>query len=161
MPVDRLAFFAVALAYLALPGHAMAPLPGLPLDVTALAAALGLCVWAAALPGAPPRVRVLVGALLFLAVARLALAWLSPPYGLTAEYRTGAATGPVERSTEWLGLDGTRVERAIAFEGAEFRAHFFNDVDRFNFFTANQPRRDLLQFGARWRGQFWAEDAGR
>ena len=161
MPLARPLVFGVALAYLLTPGHPLAPLSGLPLGATALAVSLAIASWAVALPGAPPRAPAAIGVLAALAVAKLAVGWLAPAYGMLAEYRVGGGGGPVERSTEWRGIAGTRVDAALAFRGAEFPVHFFNDVRRFNYFTANEPKRDLLPFEARWTGSFWAREAGR
>src|SRR5688572_9890330 len=135
MPVDRLLFFGAALLYLALPGHSLALLPGLPLGILDLVVGLSLLLWPLALRGAPPLARPAVALVTVLAVAKLALGWAAPAYGLLAEYRAGGPNAPIERSTEWRRLahaseapTATRVERALQLRGAEFPVHFFNDV---------------------------------
>ncbi|MBA2448320.1 MAG: hypothetical protein H0V51_09875, partial [Chloroflexi bacterium] len=163
MRADRLLFFGAALGYLAAPGHPSAWLAGLPLGSIGIAAGIALVGWAIALPGAPPRAR-LVGALLVGGVVvKLLLAWSAPAYGLLAEYRSGGSEARLERSTEWrgTGANATRVDPALDFRGDEFPLHFFNDARRFNYFSASQPRRDLLPFAARWTGQVWAPNGGR
>ena len=160
MPVLRPVLFAVALLYLALPGHPLALLPGLPLGPLGVAVALAIATWWIGLPGAPPRARALLGALAVLAVVKVGTGSLAPPYGLVAEYRVDGEASP-EGSTEWRRSDWTRIDRTLELAGDEFPVHFFNDVRRFNYFRANEPRRDLLPFAARWVGQFWAPRAGR
>ncbi len=160
MLVYRLIFLGVALAYLALPGHPLALLPGLPLGRLGLAVGLAVVVWLSALAGPPPRPRLGIGVLAGLVLLKVALSWLAPPYGLVAEYRAGGPQGAFERSTDWPGIGATRVDSTLAFHGAEFPVHFFNDIHRFNFFTANEPRRDLLPFSVRWTGQLWAPTSG-
>jgi hypothetical protein len=157
---DRLLFLGLAGAFLAAPGHPSALFPGLPLGWIGLGLALILLIWGLALPGAFPRVRPAAAAVACLLIAKVASAWLAPPYGLVAEYRTGGTDARVERSTEWPRLGATRVDQVLRFEGAKFPVHFFNDVQRFNYFTANEPQRDLLPFTVRWHGQFWARSEG-
>ncbi len=161
MPFPRALFFGAALTYVLVPGHPLGVFAGIPLTIASVALALALAVWAIGVPGSPPRVRAAVLGIAALAAARLAVAMMAPAYGLVAEYRAGGAEAPVERSTEWLSGPGTRVDQALLFRGAEFPVHFFNDVGRFNYYTANEPKRDLLPFTARWTGLFSVLDPGR
>ena len=160
MPAVRPVLFAAALLYLALPGHPLAILPGLPLGPLGVAVALAVGAWWIGLPGAPPRARVLLGAVAALVVVKVITSELAPPYGLVAEYRVDGAPN-VEQSTEWRRADWTRIDHALRFAGDELPVHFFNDVRRFNYFRANEPGRDLLPFAVRWVGQFRAPEAGR
>ncbi|MDP8923873.1 MAG: hypothetical protein M3O34_13455, partial [Chloroflexota bacterium] len=156
----RPCFFAVALLYPALLGHPLTLLPGLPLGLLGVAVALAVAGWWIGLPGAPPRARLLVPLVAGLAVVKVVVGLLAPPYGLVAEYRVDGSPS-FERSTDWRRDDRTRTDLALAFAGDEFPVHFFNDAHRFNYYTDDEPRRDLLPFGVRWFGQFWAPQAGR
>src|SRR5687768_11491846 len=87
MAQARPLLFVAVLLTLALPGHPLAPLSGLPLDLPALAVLLIVGGWAIALPGAPPRAVRLAGALVVLAVLKATIGWLAPVYGLDGLYR--------------------------------------------------------------------------
>ena len=78
MPQARPLLFGAALLLLALPGHPLAPLSGLPLDLPSLGLLLLVVGWLIALPGAPPRWRLLAGALVVTAFLKVAIAWLAP-----------------------------------------------------------------------------------
>jgi hypothetical protein len=148
MAQARLLLFGVALLALALPGHPMAPLSGVPLDVPGLVLVLLVVGWWVALPGAPPRAGLIAATLVALAGLRVSIGWLAPAYGLVVEYRADEQAGT------------TRVDKVLDFRGDAFPVHFFNDVRRFNFFTPNDPRRDLLPFSARWTGHLVVSDPG-
>jgi len=160
MLAPRPLFFVLGLLYVALPGHPFAALPGLPLGLLGTALALVLAAWWIGLPDAPPRARTVVAGLAILGLVKVAVAVSAPSYGLAADYRTEGATVP-ERSTEWRRADWTRIDATPTFASDEFPVHFFNDVTRFNYYRAAEPRRDLLPFDVRWVGQFYAEHDGR
>src|SRR6185503_5085114 len=63
MAQARLLLFGALLLALALPGHPLVPLSGLPLDLPALGLLLLVVGWWIALPGVPPRVGLLTVAL--------------------------------------------------------------------------------------------------
>jgi 4-amino-4-deoxy-L-arabinose transferase-like glycosyltransferase len=138
------------LLYVLAPGHPFGALSGLPLATLGLG--LVLLVVLAAWCGLGPRRPLLAAGLFGLALLlKLTLAGAALPAGLTATYTSGDFSQPAERSTEWRLADATRVERSLDLVGDAFPLHFFNDL-RFNFYTASQPRRDLLPFTAVWRG---------
>ncbi|HUR08067.1 MAG TPA: glycosyltransferase family 39 protein, partial [Nonomuraea sp.] len=138
-----------ALLALALPGHPLAPLSGLPLDLPALGLLVLLAGWWIALPGAPRRAVALAGALLVLGVLKATIWWAAPGYGLDASIRPSSspAIDTVGQTPRYRGVD-----LALDFEGDTFPVHFFNDIRAFNFYTPNQPKRDLLPFTATWHG---------
>src|SRR4051812_46814656 len=87
MAQARPLLFGAVLLTLALPGHPLVPLSGLPLDLPALVVVLLVVGWMIALPGAPPRSPLLVGLLVALALAKATVGWLAPAYGLDGSYR--------------------------------------------------------------------------
>src|SRR6185503_10067274 len=87
MAQARLLFFGAVLLTLALPGHPLVPLSGLPLDLSAQALLLLVVGWMIALPGNPPRATLLTGAAVGLAVLKVTIAGLAPANGLEGSYR--------------------------------------------------------------------------
>ena len=148
MAQARPLLFGAVLLALALPGHPLAPLSGLPLDLPSLALALLVVAWALALPGAPPRATALSAAILALALLKATVGWLAPAYGLDGAYRI---ENPSTASPESLPR-GQSVDRTLDFRGDTFPVHFVNDVRSLNFYTPNEPKRDLLPFAATWTG---------
>ncbi|MFN8632482.1 MAG: hypothetical protein U0893_01420 [Chloroflexota bacterium] len=144
----RLLIFGAILLTLAAPGHALAPLSGLPLDLPALVLLVLAVAWWIALPGAPPRAGLLAGALVGLAVLKVVVWSLAPAYGLEASYRIDSPGAVSPDSAPGT----TRVDRALDFRGDAFPVHFVNDIRYLNFYTPAQPKRDLLPFSARWSG---------
>ena len=105
--------------------------------------------WWIALPGVPTRAGALVAAVLVLGALKAAIWWGAPVYGLDS------VIVPIE--TESVDLPDAPpsrrgVDPALDFQGDTFPVHFFNDIRSFNFYTPNQPKRDLLPFEATWRG---------
>jgi hypothetical protein len=148
MDQARPLFFGVVLLTLALPGHPLAPLSGLPFEVAAVCVLLLVIGWAIALPGAPPYTRPLTAALLGLAALKVALGWLAPEYGLDGSYRLDSkATAAFESAPRGSSVDGR-----LDFRGDAFPVHFVNDIRSLNFYTPTQPKRDLLPFAADWSG---------
>ncbi|MCC7368452.1 MAG: glycosyltransferase family 39 protein [Chloroflexi bacterium] len=148
MPQARPLLFGAVLLALAMPGHPLAHLSGLPLSVPSLCLVLLVAGWMVALPGVPTRAGLWSGALALLAALKLATFWLAPTYGLTGEYLTDGKPGTV------------RVDRVLALHGDEFPVHFFNDVRRFNYYTPADPKRDLLPFTVSWTGQIVVSAGG-
>jgi hypothetical protein len=141
MPVARPILFGVVLLAIALPGHPLAYLSGVPLSVPSLCLVLLVAGWALALGGRPPRTGALTAAFLVVAGLKLATNWLAPGYGLVGEYRTDDRPGTIQ------------VDRTLELRGDEFPVHFFNDIRRFNYYTPTEPKRDLLPFTVVWTGQ--------
>jgi len=148
MAQARPLLFGAVLLTLALPGHPLAPLSGLPLDLPALALLLLVLGWMIALPGAPPRAGSIAGVLVALALLKATIAWLAPAYGLDGAYRLAS---PVLPAADALPR-GDSVERTLDLRGDTFPVHFINNVRYLNFYTPNEPKRDLLPFTATWSG---------
>jgi hypothetical protein len=158
---------AAAALYLLLPGHPLAPLPGLPLDAPSLAA-LGLVAilffgWA---PRRPARAdRYLLAALAVLCVVKLGAHAAGLEYGLRADYYTRAADGTIavepERSLDYPRLDATRLDRVLGFDAWTIPAYFWNDL-RFNFYSwePSHPSRLGLPLRVRWAGALYAPETG-
>jgi hypothetical protein len=163
VPARLAALLVVAgvVAYLLAPGHPLSLLRGIPLDWLGLAALVGLgcLLFAFGLPRLPLSVAtgrgLGGGGLLALVIAligiKLLLWYLAPSYGLAASYYPRARmTGSPERSTEYPAAAYTRVERSPGQPG--FALHFFNDVERFNYYEPPDPDRKSLPFAVRWDG---------
>ena len=163
---ELLLLAAGALAYLLLPGHPLTWLAGLPLRPLALASAVLLLVALFAFwPGGDGRAARLVGRLAsllpVLVMAKLALAWVAPTYGLPAWYYANSRSqGAPERSSDFLREAATRRDRELELGGDEFPLHFLNDVQRFNFYGAEAERRRNLPFSVRWQGSLYAPSDG-
>ena len=156
--------FLAAVLYLVLPGHPLSALPGRPLtplglSVLVLVVLLLFAVWPVSLTSGARRVGVVFSAL---CVARVALALLSPDYGLEASYFADARTDrSPERSTESPRHSATRVDLSLDFEGSRFPVYFFNDNQRFNYYKPDEPQRDTLPFAVRWRGWLQGPDRSK
>lgn len=160
--------------YLLAPGHPHSLLHGLPLDWLGLSALIlvGCLLFAFGLPvmhrTPPPRgegacspspsrwsrgwgVRSVPCVLLLLLGAKLALWYVAPVYGLAASYYPRARIGGApERSTEYRGVPFTRIEASPG--QPDLALHFFNDVERFNYYEPPDPDRRALPFAVRWDG---------
>jgi hypothetical protein len=96
---------------------------------------------------------------LLLILAKLALWYAAPAYGLAASYYARARiSGTPERSTEYPGAPFTRVEPSPGQPGLAL--HFFNDVERFNYYEPPDPDRRALPFAVRWDGYLHVPDDG-
>jgi hypothetical protein len=154
-----------ALVYLLMPGHSQTWLTGRPLGPIGLSVlvALGLLVFAAwPLRSAGRGPARLAGALALLAILKLATGLVAPSYGLAASYfAKPGAFAPPERSTDFVGVGTTRVDRSLNFVDDTFPLHFFNDNLRFNYYHQNEPDRQSLAFAVRWQGLLQVPSAGR
>lgn len=152
----RAVAFAAAL-FIVLPGHPDVPLAGLPLGQSGTVLLVGLIggvVWARGVP-AWPVARPVVWALVSAIVLKVLLAILAAPSGwLASYYANGDFSGAPRRSTDYVSLVGTRIDRRLTFGPTSFPVHFFNDSD-FNFGI----RREVSEpFSAHWRGYLRAEE---
>jgi hypothetical protein len=162
-------------AYVLVPGHPHGLLRGVPLDWIGLAALVLVGCVAYAGPTSPPNplsgaergsmeavspsparrggwgVRSLLVVLTVLLIGKVLLWYLAPTYGLAASYypRARISSTP-ERSTDFPGAQFTRIEANPGQDG--FALHFFNDVERFNYYESPDPDRKTLPFAARWEG---------
>ena len=102
-------------------------------------------------PGQPPRAKLHVGALIALAALKVGIWAVSPAYGLAGAYR--AEPTPIPAPTLSRAPDAVRVDQTLDLRGDAFPSDFFNDIRRFNFYTPNDPKRDLLPFSVVWSGQ--------
>ena len=154
--------------YVLLPGHPLGLLRGVPLDWLGVAALalLGCLVYGFGLPLAgrsrsEAEMRLLrrVAVLAVLLVAGKVLLWLAAPeYGLAASYYPRARiSGTPERSTEHASAAYTRLESSPGQPG--FHLHFFNDVERFNYYEPPDPDRKALPFAVRYDGYLHVPNA--
>jgi hypothetical protein len=144
---------AVVVAYLLLPGHPRGLLRGVPLDTLDLGAllVLGIGLFGFGRPLGWRWLRLIALVALALLAIKLLLWWSAPSYGLAASYfARSRPTGPIERSTEARSVPYTRVEASPGRGGPAL--HFFNDVERFNFYESPDPDRQRLPFAVRWDG---------
>ncbi len=143
----------LAMVFLMLPGHPAAQLDGLPLRAWELGALLGLVIalYGLGMPGRVPASQWLALAVVLLIGLKLLLWWVAPNYGLAASYYSrDRVGGNPEPSTEALGASYTRMEEGPGRPA--LATHFFNDVERFNFYQENEPSRANLPFAVRWDG---------
>ncbi|MFN8524060.1 MAG: glycosyltransferase family 39 protein [Chloroflexota bacterium] len=145
---SRPLFLGVALAALLAPGHPAGLLGAPPLPLLGLTSLIVLVAWALTLRAVPPFTRLLVPLLAALALVRLGLWVAAPAAGLRAEYQAPDSSGQIERPSFTVA----RVDRSLDLAGDQFPLFFLNDVRRFNFFSAAEPKRDHLPFAARWSG---------
>jgi hypothetical protein len=89
--------------------------------------------------------------------AKVLLWAVAPPYGLKASYYPSARiSGGPERSTDTRAWTYSRIERSPGQPG--FGLHFFNDVERFNYYEPPEPDRRALPFAVRYEGYVQATD---
>ena len=126
----------VSVLYVLAPGHPQLPLGGLPIGQTGIVALVLLIgAWSWARPfgsqsssghSALPIVRTAV--LCGLVVAKLGVAWVAPDIGWLGRYYANEDfTPPIERSIDFCGLNGTRLDRDLSFSESEFPVHYLND----------------------------------
>lgn len=170
MPPRRLVAVTAAVigVYVLLPGHPLALLRGAPLDWLGVAAltllgclrfGFGLPIASRSRSDAETRLLRQIAALAVLLVAGKALLWLAAPeFGLAASYYPRARiSGDVERSTEHRSAAFTRLEASPGQPG--FQLHFFNDVERFNYYEPPDPDRKALPFAVRYDGYLHVPNA--
>jgi hypothetical protein len=105
------------------------------------------------------RGRRLLVLVLVLVTAKLALWYAAPTYGLAASYFPRARmSGTPERSTEYRAASFTRIEASPGQPGPAL--HFFNDVERFNYYEPPDPDRKSLPFAVRWDGHVHVPEDG-
>ena len=148
-----LALAVLLFGYLLAPGHPLTLLQGVPLNALGLGLVGGLAIvlYGFGRPRAGRWSAVAMVGVLMLVGLKVGLWWSAPTYGLAASYYSRARIGGApERSIEHRGVDYTRVE---AGPGSEpLGLHFFNDLERFNFYEDGQPDRRALPFAVRWEG---------
>jgi hypothetical protein len=124
-----------------------------PLGALGLGLLLGVVTvaWGLGVPRAGGWLRLAAGLAVLAIVLKLLLWWTAPTYGLAASYFARARIGgEVERSTAYRDVPYTRVEQVPGQNG--LAVHFFNDVERFNFYEPPDPDRRDLPFAVRWEG---------
>jgi hypothetical protein len=146
----RLIILLAAIVY-CIPANREAILPGAPLGILGGTLLIAFIAVAIAVDQPARSARVWLAALAVIAVLRWTSGSFGPDLGWNASYVAGEdASRPVERSTELSVPNGTRVDRAIDFDGAGFPVHFFNDIRRFNFYRPTDTARDTMPFSAAW-----------
>jgi hypothetical protein len=146
--------------YLVMPGHAGAGLAGLPLDVSStvvLCACIGALWWLG-----PRRLesRVTIAFAVVAAVViggKCVVGATAPAEGWQAQYFANETYDPpARRSTDFLTLDATRVDRQLAFRDDLFPVFFFNE----NTFNRGVRREVEMPFSVRWTGSWAASETG-
>ena len=146
---------AACLAYLLAPGHPLGFLGGLPLGWESLAlVGVLLCSWfGLGVPRSTRRVGILAWLVIAATVLKGLLTWQAPAYGLAASYFSDdRLAGTPERSTELGGTAAASFTRVEPGAGPDVNLHFFNDVERFNYYDGDGPDRNALPFAVRWEG---------
>jgi hypothetical protein len=119
-------FLLLVAAYVLAPGHPDAVLAGVPIGQTGIAVLVALTLLGCIRTTAPPRLGPAAVALLI--ALKLVLSAAVPPTGWLADYFANDSwAGPRERSVDFPGLEGTRIDAALGFEDTSFPVHFFNE----------------------------------
>ena len=149
--MSRTAAFVAIVVYLLLPGAAGAFLAGVPLGLWGLVA-LALVVFTgiffrdAKTSINWTRIAVCVAVLVAI---KIGAASASMPTGWRGwYYASGDFSGRVRRSTEFIHLDATRIDRAIDFRDDYFPVYFLNEAD----FNRGIRREVTEPVSARWVG---------
>ncbi len=149
--MSRTSAFVAIVLYLLVPGAAGAFLAGVPLGLWGLAA-LALVVFTgiffrdAKTSINWTRVAMCVAVLV---VMKIGAASASMPIGWRGwYYASGDFSGRVRRSTEFIHLDATRIDRAIDFRDDYFPVYFLNEAD----FNRGIRREVTEPVSARWVG---------
>lgn len=92
---------------------------------------------------------------------KIGLGGLLDQRGFGAFYYANAThSGRHEHSTEPFVGGFTRIDHRLSFGGPgddDLPVHFFNDIDRFNFYLPTQPARDGLPVSVIWTGHVYSE----
>ncbi|MFN8632486.1 MAG: glycosyltransferase family 39 protein [Chloroflexota bacterium] len=116
------------------------------------------CIAPAFIASTAARVSLLATILPLLLALKVALWAVAPTYGLAATYYPRARIGGTpEQSTEFRSAPYTRIERSPGQPG--FALHFFNDVERFNYYEPPDPSRYSLPFAVRYEGYTYLDPA--
>jgi len=148
----RRAVFLAAAAYVLAPGPREAFFSGIPLGLGPFVALIvGVFAWFFLRP-APEPVRAwtpVTAALLVLCAIKTAAAVVAPPVGWVGRYYpNGDFSGAYRRSTEFLALDATRIDRSIDFRDDRFPVYFLNEAD----FNRGIRREVTLPVSVTWDG---------
>jgi hypothetical protein len=148
----RWVVFAAAAAYVLAPGPSDAFFRGIPLGLGPFVVlAVGVFAWVFLRPAPePPRGWARVSAVLAaLCIVKMTAALAAPPVGwLGRYYPNDRFAGPYRRSTEFLSLDATRIDRAIDFRDDRFPVYFLNEAD----FNRGIRREVTFPVTATWDG---------
>ena len=150
---------AIVALYLVVPGHPSAAFSGAPLDVPSIVLVALATIAAIGLGRRTIDRRVgwrLALAATILLLGKVALGIAVPAEGWRAEYfANDRLEPPARRSTEFMTLDATRLDRTIAFRDDTFPVFFFNE----NTFNHGIRREVTDPFSVRWTGYFTNADA--
>ncbi len=140
------------------PGHPQLPLAGVPIGQTGtviLILLISTAIWSrqsATSSGAWRRALVL-GVLIAI---KIGVSSVAPVTGWLARYHANATFAPpIERSMDFRNLDGTRIDRDLAFEETGFPVHFFNDYT----FNTGVFREWSEPFSVEWTGHVLIREA--
>ena len=149
--MSRTAAFVAIVVYLLLPGAAGAFLAGVPLGLWGLVA-LALVVFTGIFfRDAKTSVNWtrMAACVAVLVVMKIGATWASMPTGWRGSYyASGDFSGRLRRSTDFLHLDATRIDRAIDFRDDYFPVYFLNEAD----FNRGIRREVTEPVSARWVG---------
>jgi hypothetical protein len=155
----------VAIAFILLPGHPLAPLPGLPLDAPSVVvlALIGILFFGWTPRHSARADRYLLAALVVLCVLKVGTHAAAVDYGLRAEYFTRATDGTLssqrERSIDYRELNATRLDRGLRFTDHNIPVYFWNEL-RFNWWMPTQPDRFGIPVRAIWTGFLYVPSPG-
>ncbi len=139
---------ALAAAYVLAPGAPDVPLNGIPIGQTGtvtLVMLVGTWLWTRR--NAKPAAFWLVILFVALIGAKAAIGWATPQTGWLARYYANENfEGSFERSIDFPGLPGTRIDRILSFRETEFPVHFFNNRE----YNTGVYRETTLPFSVRW-----------
>jgi hypothetical protein len=152
MTTARRTAFLVAAVYLFAPAHPDAFFRGIPLGLAPLVVlAAGVFAWFAFrdVPESPRTWTRVVALLACLLAVKIGVAFLAPPVGWVGRYYPNDRfAGPARRSTDFVRLDATRIDRAIDFKDDYFPVYFLNEAD----FNRGIRREVTLPVTSAWTG---------
>src|SRR3954447_17434300 len=152
-PISLRLILALAAIVYCIPANRLAVLPGAPLGILGGAILIALVALAITVERRVNRGPFWVAALAVLALMRWSSGSLSPELGWSAAYvASDDPARPIERSTEYLQLNRTRIDPVLDFDAARFPVHFVNDIRRFNFYRPTDIARDTMPFSVTWSG---------
>src|SRR5215211_1077195 len=118
-PISLRLIFALAPVVYCVPANRMAALPGPPLGILGGAILIALVAVAITVGRRVNRGPFWVAAIAALALLRWSSGALAPELGWSAAYvASGDPARPIERSTEYLQLNRTRIDPALDFDAA-------------------------------------------
>ncbi len=146
---------ALAAAYVLAPGAPDVPLNGIPIGQTGIVTLVLLIgTWLWTRRNARPAAVSLVVLFVALIAIKFTIASVTPKPGWLGRYHANESFDPpVERSIDFPGLSGTRIDRRLSLEETEFPVHFFNNRE----YNTGVYRETTLPFSVHWTGHVVAD----